>query len=151
MLLQRLQKRRSTTPLTNLRTPHAPTKTKTKGMGLTLTFEEMGAVFTRQPGLLLLGMALQYTVLPAIGWGISKFWGLTSSLAIGVALVSCMPGGTASNIVAYIAKGDMPLSVMMTTASTLLAVFTTPLLTSLLVVRLPFLLLFGFEGCVPSC
>ena len=44
-----------------------------------------------------------------------------------------MPGGTASNIVAYIAKGDMPLSVMMTTASTLAAVFTTPLLTSLLV------------------
>lgn len=44
-----------------------------------------------------------------------------------------MPGGTASNIVAYIAKGDMPLSVMMTTASTLMAVFTTPILTSLLV------------------
>lgn len=44
-----------------------------------------------------------------------------------------MPGGTASNIVAYIAKGDMPLSIMMTTASTLMAVFTTPLLTSLLV------------------
>lgn len=61
-------------------------------------------------------------------------WGLSSSLAIGVALVSCMPGGTASNIVAYIAKGDMPLSVMMTTASTLMAVVTTPLLTSLLVV-----------------
>jgi predicted Na+-dependent transporter len=44
-----------------------------------------------------------------------------------------MPGGTASNIVAYIAKGDMPLSIMMTTASTIMAVFTTPLLTSLLV------------------
>ncbi|GBF96096.1 sodium bile acid symporter family [Raphidocelis subcapitata] len=102
-------------------------------MGLTLTFQEMGSVFTRQPQLLLLGMALQYTVLPTIGWAISKWWGLTSSLAIGVALVSCMPGGTASNIVAYIAKGDMPLSVMMTTASTLMAVVTTPLLTSLLV------------------
>jgi BASS family bile acid:Na+ symporter len=44
-----------------------------------------------------------------------------------------MPGGTASNIVAYIARGDMPLSIMMTTASTIMAVFTTPLLTSLLV------------------
>lgn len=103
------------------------------GMGLTLTFQEMGSVFTRQPQLLLLGMVLQYTVLPTVGWAISKWWGLTSSLAIGVALVSCMPGGTASNIVAYIARGDMPLSVMMTTASTLMAVFTTPLLTSLLV------------------
>ncbi|KAI8471485.1 MAG: sodium bile acid symporter family-domain-containing protein [Monoraphidium minutum] len=103
------------------------------GMGLTLTFQEMASVFTRQPQLLLLGMALQYTVLPGVGLAISKWWGLSSSLAIGVALVSCMPGGTASNIVAYIARGDMPLSVMMTTASTLMAVFTTPLLTSLLV------------------
>lgn len=73
-------------------------------MGLTLTFQEIGGVFTKQPQLLLLGMFLQFTVLPSIGYAISRFWGLSSSLAIGVALVSCMPGGTASNIVAYIAK-----------------------------------------------
>eukprot|EP00877_Chromochloris_zofingiensis_P002952 jgi/Chrzof1/12658/Cz07g02190.t1 len=103
------------------------------GMGLTLTFDEITGVFTKTPQLLLLGMVLQYTVLPGIGYLISRYWNLSSSLAIGVALVSCMPGGTASNIVAYIAKGDMPLSVMMTTASTLMAVFTTPILTSLLV------------------
>ncbi|KAF6259620.1 sodium bile acid symporter family-domain-containing protein [Scenedesmus sp. NREL 46B-D3] len=102
-------------------------------MGLTLTFEEIVSVFTRSPQLLLLGMVLQYSVLPFIGFLISRHWGLSSSLAIGVALVSCMPGGTASNIVAYIARGDMPLSIMMTTASTVMAVFTTPLLTSLLV------------------
>uniref|UniRef100_A0A383WK02 Bile acid:sodium symporter n=1 Tax=Tetradesmus obliquus TaxID=3088 RepID=A0A383WK02_TETOB len=102
-------------------------------MGLTLTFEEIASVFTRSPQLLLLGMVLQYSVLPLIGFAISRHWGLSSSLAIGVALVSCMPGGTASNIVAYIARGDMPLSIMMTTASTIMAVFTTPLLTSLLV------------------
>eukprot|EP00878_Enallax_costatus_P032589 GHUV01035828.1.p1 GENE.GHUV01035828.1~~GHUV01035828.1.p1 ORF type:complete len:352 (+),score=75.40 GHUV01035828.1:655-1710(+) len=102
-------------------------------MGLTLTFQEIAGVFTRAPQLLLLGMVLQYTVLPSIGWAISRYWGLTSSLAIGVALVSCMPGGTASNIVAYIAKGDMPLSIMMTTASTIMAVFTTPILTNILV------------------
>lgn len=102
-------------------------------MGLTLTFEEITNVFTRSPQLLLLGMVLQYTVLPSIGWAISRFWGLPASLAIGVALVSCMPGGTASNIVAYIARGDMPLSIMMTTASTMMAVFTTPLLTNILV------------------
>jgi BASS family bile acid:Na+ symporter len=78
-------------------------------------------------------MFLQFTVLPSIGWAISRFWGLSSSLAVGVALVSCMPGGTASNIVAYIARGEMGLSVMMTTASTLAAVVTTPLLTSILV------------------
>lgn len=58
---------------------------------------------------------------------------MTAGLAVGIALVSCMPGGSASNLVAYIAKGEMGLSVMMTTASTLAAIVTTPLLTSLLV------------------
>jgi BASS family bile acid:Na+ symporter len=77
------------------------------GMGLTLTFSEIAAVFTQRPQLLALGMVLQYTVLPVVGWAISQFWGLARPLAIGVALVSCMPGGTASNIIALIAKGDM--------------------------------------------
>ncbi|KAG2438753.1 hypothetical protein HXX76_005297 [Chlamydomonas incerta] len=107
------------------------------GMGLTLTFGEIASVFTKQPQLLLLGMVLQYTILPAFGYVISRFLmaqpGLAPGLAVGVALVSCMPGGTASNIVAYIAKGDMPLSIMMTTASTLMAIATTPVLTTLLV------------------
>ncbi|GLI66102.1 hypothetical protein VaNZ11_009708 [Volvox africanus] len=107
------------------------------GMGLTLTFKEIISVFTKQPQLLLLGMVLQYTILPIFGYFISRYLtsqpGLAPGLAVGVALVSCMPGGTASNIVAYIAKGDMPLSIMMTTASTLMAIATTPLLTSLLV------------------
>ncbi|PNH12740.1 putative sodium/metabolite cotransporter BASS1, chloroplastic [Tetrabaena socialis] len=107
------------------------------GMGLTLTFGEIAAVFTKQPQLLLLGMVLQYTILPAFGYVISRYLmaqpGLAPGLAVGVALVSCMPGGTASNIVAFIAKGDMPLSIMMTTASTIMAIFTTPILTTLLV------------------
>lgn len=77
------------------------------GMGLTLTFAEIAAVFTQRPQLLALGMALQYTVLPVVGWAISRYWGLARPLAVGVALVSCMPGGTASNIIALIAKGDM--------------------------------------------
>ncbi|KAG2496634.1 hypothetical protein HYH03_005454 [Edaphochlamys debaryana] len=107
------------------------------GMGLTLTFGEIGSVFLKQPQLLALGMVLQYTILPMFGYVISRWLasqpGLAPGLAVGVALVSCMPGGTASNIVAYIAKGDMPLSIMMTTASTLMAIFTTPILTTLLV------------------
>jgi len=106
------------------------------GMGLTLTFTEIGKVFTKQPALLALGMFLQYTVLPAIGFCISRDWGLERGLAIGVALVSCMPGGTASNIVAFIARCDMPLSVMMTSASTLMAIAATPLLSSILVGQL---------------
>lgn len=74
------------------------------GMGITLTLEQITTVFVKQPQLLLLGMVLQYTVLPAIGYLISRNWGLSDGLAVGVCLVSCMPGGTASNIMAYIAK-----------------------------------------------
>lgn len=103
------------------------------GTGLNLTLKEIGGVFTKQPQLLLLGMILQYTVMPVLGFLISRYWGLAPGLAIGVALVACMPGGTASNIVCFIARGEMALSVMMTTASTLAAVVTLPLLTSLLV------------------
>lgn len=76
-------------------------------MGITLTLEEITTVFVKQPQLLLLGMVLQYSVLPFIGYLISRNWGLDSGLAVGVALVSCMPGGTASNIMAFIAKCDM--------------------------------------------
>lgn len=62
-------------------------------MGLTLTFKEIGSVFTKQPQLLALGMVLQYTILPCVGYFISRYWGLEQGLAVGVALVSCMPGG----------------------------------------------------------
>ena len=103
------------------------------GMGLTLTLDDITQVFRRQPQLLLLGMVLQYSVLPAIGYAISRYWGLTEGLAVGIALVSCMPGGTASNIMAFLAKGEMGLSLMMTTASTLMAIIMTPLLTLQLV------------------
>lgn len=103
------------------------------GMGLTLTLDDITQVFSKQPQLLLLGMVLQYSVLPAIGYVISRSWGLTEGLAVGIALVSCMPGGTASNIMAFLAKGEMGLSLMMTTASTLMAIVMTPLLTLQLV------------------
>ncbi len=102
------------------------------GTGLTLTLSDMGNVFTKMPQLLLLGMTLQYTVLPCLGFLISRGWGLETGLAAGVALVSCCPGGSASNIVAYIAGGEMALSILMTTASTLAAIITLPLLTSML-------------------
>ena len=62
------------------------------GMGITLTLDEITTVFVKQPQLLLLGMVLQYSVLPCIGYLLSRNWGLTEGLAVGVALVSCMPG-----------------------------------------------------------
>ncbi|MXX10803.1 MAG: bile acid:sodium symporter family protein [Nitrospira sp. SB0677_bin_15] len=96
------------------------------GMGLTLTHRDVLAL--RQGGrMLLLGVALQYVVMPLGAWGIATILGLPKLLALGVILVGACPGGTASNVVAYLARGDVALSVGMTTVSTLLSPLLTPL------------------------
>ena len=96
------------------------------GMGLTLTHRDVLAL--RHGGrTLLLGVALQYVVMPLGAWGIAMFLGLPKLLALGVILVGACPGGTASNVVAYLARGDVALSVGMTTVSTLLSPLLTPL------------------------
>lgn len=101
-------------------------------MGLTLTPEDFARV-TEMPRLVLLGAALQFTVMPALGWSLGRALGLSEPLAAGLILVACCPGGTASNIVAWIARADIALSVTMTTVSTMLAVALTPLLTTALI------------------
>lgn len=101
------------------------------GMGLTLDWKDFSEVI-RKPHLVFLGVLLQYTVMPFLGWGIANLFGLPVAFAVGLILVACCPGGTASNVVTYLAKGDVPLSVTMTSVSTLLAVVTTPVLTTLL-------------------
>ena len=96
------------------------------GMGLTLTHRDV--LTLRQGGrMLLLGVALQYVVMPLGAWGIATILGLPKLLALGVILVGACPGGTASNVVAYLARGDVALSVGMTTVSTLLSPLLTPL------------------------
>ena len=96
------------------------------GMGLTLTHRDV--LNLRQGGrTLLLGVALQYLVMPVGAWGIATVLGLPKLLALGVILVGACPGGTASNVVAYLARGDVALSVGMTTVSTLLSPLLTPL------------------------
>ncbi|MEM7156681.1 MAG: bile acid:sodium symporter family protein [Myxococcota bacterium] len=102
------------------------------GMGLTLTVEDFGRV-VRAPRPILLGVALQYTVMPALGYGIGVAMGLPRELAVGLVLVACCPGGTASNVIAFIARADVALSVSMTAVSTMLAVAATPVLTTVLV------------------
>mmetsp|Transcript_10061 Transcript_10061/g.21515 ORF Transcript_10061/g.21515 Transcript_10061/m.21515 type:complete len:390 (+) Transcript_10061:220-1389(+) len=102
------------------------------GMGFTMKFADFTSVFTTTPQLLLLGLALQFSVMPLLGYALSRYAGLEAGLAIGMCVLSSCPGGTASNIVAYIAKGEMGLSIMMTMASTLAAIVMTPLLTALL-------------------
>ncbi|GLI66081.1 hypothetical protein VaNZ11_009800, partial [Volvox africanus] len=102
------------------------------GMGLTMRLSDFGDVFRRMPLLLLLGMLLQYTLMPGLGWLFSRYAGLPAPLAVGIAVLSACPGGTASNIVAFLARGEMALSILMTAASTLAAVVATPTITAAL-------------------
>jgi BASS family bile acid:Na+ symporter len=101
------------------------------GMGLTLEPEDFRRVATR-PGLVLTGVGLQYTVMPGMGWSVATLLSLPTPYAVGLILVACCPGGTASNVISYLARADVPLSVTMTTISTVLAVVATPALTALL-------------------
>ena len=102
------------------------------GMGLTLQLEDFHGV-VEHPLQVALGVGLQYTVMPALGWSLGYAFGLSTELAVGLALVACCPGGTASNVIAYLARADVALSVTLTACSTLLAAIMTPTLTTLLV------------------
>jgi BASS family bile acid:Na+ symporter len=99
------------------------------GMGLTLEPADFKRVGT-MPRPVALGFVAQYTIMPALGWGIARGLQLDGPFAVGLILVACCPGGTASNIVTYLARADVALSVVMTMCSTFAAVFMTPLLTS---------------------
>ncbi len=101
------------------------------GMGLTIKLEDFRIVFTR-PKDLCIGFVLQYTVMPLTAFALAKLFGLSADLALGVILVGCCPGGTASNVITYVAEGDVPLSVGMTIVSTILAPICTPVLVYLL-------------------
>lgn len=101
------------------------------GMGLTLQAEDFKVVFSR-PKDVLMGCLAQFTVMPLLAFALTKIFRLEPALAIGVILVGCCPGGTASNVITYLAKGDLALSVGMTAVSTLLAPVLTPLLVWLL-------------------
>ena len=101
------------------------------GMGLTLRWEDFAQVATR-PQWVAMGLLLQFTVMPLLGWGLSQLFQLPSFFAVGLILVSCCPGGTASNVMAYLARANVALSVAMTTCSTLGAILLTPLLTTTL-------------------
>lgn len=101
------------------------------GMGLTLNLQDFKIVFSR-PRDVIVGCLAQFTIMPLLAWGLAHIFSLDEALLIGVVLVGCCPGGTASNVITYLAKGDLALSVGMTGVSTLLAPLLTPLLTWLL-------------------
>ncbi|KAL1537972.1 putative sodium/metabolite cotransporter bass1, chloroplastic [Salvia divinorum] len=99
------------------------------GMGMTLTFDDLRSALA-MPKELFAGFFLQYSIMPLSAYIVSKLLNLPSYYAAGLILVGCCPGGTASNIVTYIARGNVALSVLMTAASTLSAVVMTPFLTA---------------------
>lgn len=98
------------------------------GMGMTLTVEDF-VTLARRPWEVAAGAVAQFTIMPVAAWVLAKAFALPPELAVGVVLLGSCPGGTASNVIAYLARGDVALSVTMTMASTLLAPLVTPLLT----------------------
>lgn len=98
------------------------------GMGMTLTVENFLEV-ARRPVVVLVGLGLQFLIMPLAGFLVATGLGLSAMLTAGVVLVGSCPGGTASNVICYLARGDVALSITLTTASTVLAVLATPLLT----------------------
>ena len=100
------------------------------GMGLTLKVSDFKVVFSR-PKDIIIGFIAQFTLMPFIAFVLTKAFSLPTEIAVGVILVGTCPGGTSSNVMTYLSKGDVPLSVGMTAVSTLFAPLMTPLLTLL--------------------
>lgn len=98
------------------------------GMGMTLRFEDFKEIF-RRPKEIFIGVAAQFLIMPLLAYALSIIFNLPPELAAGVILVGTCPGGTASNVMTYLAKGDLALSVSMTMTTTLLAPIVTPILT----------------------
>lgn len=101
------------------------------GMGMTLSANDFRMVFKR-PREVLVGCVAHYTIMPFLAYGLTMAFQLPPELAVGMVLLGACPSGTASNVMTYLAKGDVTLSVCITTVSTLLAPLMTPVLTWLL-------------------
>ena len=98
------------------------------GMGLTLNTSDFLNVLKR-PKWVIIGLCLQFVIMPFLGYSLAKIFELPPLFSVGIILVSSCPGGTASNVIAYLAKAEVALSVSMTACSTFLAVIITPFLT----------------------
>lgn len=98
------------------------------GMGMTLNWSDFKLVWQKKAAVGL-GVTIQFVVMPFAAFALARLFDLSLALTIGLMLVGATAGGTASNVMAYLAKGDVALSVSMTLVSTLLAVFLLPMLT----------------------
>jgi len=95
------------------------------GMGVTLTFEDFGRVL-KMPKAVLIGVVCQYAIMPLLAWSFASAFRLQTEVAAGLVLIGSCPGGVASNVICYIARANVPLSVTMTACSTMLSPLVTP-------------------------
>ncbi len=95
------------------------------GMGMTMTVDDFKGVL-HSPKAVLIGVVAQFMVMPGLAYLLCQLFQLPPAIAIGVILVGCCPGGTASNVITYMAKGNTALSVACTSVSTILAPVFTP-------------------------
>jgi BASS family bile acid:Na+ symporter len=105
------------------------------GMGSELSLKELSMVF-KTPKMILVGVVCHYTVMPLIGFALVSIFNFPKEIAAGIILVGCCPSGLASNVMSYLARANLALSIAVTTVSTLLAPLFTPLLMRLLAGRL---------------
>jgi len=97
------------------------------GMGMTLKLADFKVVFTK-PKAVIVGILSQFVIMPVLAFVLAFVFQLPAELAVGVILVGSCPGGTSSNVMTYLAKGDVALSVGMTACTTIMAPIVTPLL-----------------------
>ena len=101
------------------------------GMGTELSLKDFARVL-RMPKGIIVGIVCHYTIMPLIGFGVANLFNFPSEIAAGIILVGCCPSGLASNVMSYLARANLALSVSVTTISTILAPIVTPLLMRLL-------------------
>ena len=99
------------------------------GMGITLSLEDFRNAL-KMPRSIGMGLAAQFILMPSCAWTIAHLLNLPLDYKVGLILVACCPGGTASNVVAFLARANVALSVLMTMSSTAVAVVLTPILTA---------------------
>ena len=101
------------------------------GMGTSMSINDFKSVIKMPKGVLV-GLVCQFSIMPVLGFSIAHLFGFSSEIAAGIVLIGCSPSGLASNVMVYLAKANLALSITLTAISTLLAPFITPLLMELL-------------------
>ncbi|MEK4385636.1 bile acid:sodium symporter family protein [Solibacillus sp. FSL W7-1464] len=101
------------------------------GMGMTLKLDDFKLILQYPKGVII-GIVSQFVIMPLLAFALAKVFNLPPEIAVGVILVGCCPGGTSSNVMTFLAKGNTALSVTITSCTTLLAPFVTPALIYLL-------------------